>query len=185
MEYPLAQLTPDDTILGLLAITPRHGYELVEIFRDLAQLGRVWTLSTSQVYAVLKRLEQQGLTAGHEVIVPDAPIRTEYRLTEAGQARLHEWLNDEPLSGSVKVLRVEFISRLYVLHLLNKPAQPLIRRQREACQKKRAELLSSRLPDSPPVAALALDLAIRQQEVALQWLDYCEQSLSSYREQVR
>lgn len=181
----MAQLTPDDTILGLLAAMPRHGYELVEIFRDPAQLGRVWTLSTSQVYAVLKRLEQQGLTEGHEVAVPDAPVRTEYRLTEAGQARLHEWLFDEALSGSMKMLRVEFISRLYVLHMLRKPAHSLIQRQREACRKKLAELRSSRLPDTPPVADLALDLAIRQLDEALQWLDHCKHVLSTREEKDR
>ena len=56
----MSQLTPDETLLGLLAAQTRHGYELQECFRDPAQLGEVWNLSTSQLYAVLKRLEQQG-----------------------------------------------------------------------------------------------------------------------------
>ena len=68
-------LTPDETILGLLALRPRHGYELLDCFHDSSQLGEVWRLSTSQLYAVLKRLESQALTEGHEVLVPDAPTR--------------------------------------------------------------------------------------------------------------
>ncbi len=84
----MAQIPPDETILGLLAVRARHGYELIDCFRDPTQLGEVWQLSTSQLYAVLKRLAAQGLTVGQEVSVPDAPPRIEYTLTESGLARL-------------------------------------------------------------------------------------------------
>jgi len=53
----MATITPDETILGLLAVRERHGYDLLDCFRDPSQLGEVWNLSTSQLYAVLKRLE--------------------------------------------------------------------------------------------------------------------------------
>ena len=91
----MRHLTPDETLLGLLAAQARHGYELQECFRDPAQLGQVWSLSTSQLYAVLKRLEQQGLTAGCVTQASDAPPRTEYTLTEAGVQRLEAWLQEE------------------------------------------------------------------------------------------
>src|ERR1044071_933268 len=115
----MGSITPDETILGLLAVRARHGYELLDCFRDSSQLGEVWRLSTSQLYAVLKRLEAQGLTEGHEVTVPDAPTRTEYRLTDAGQDRLHAWLNDLAPSASINRVRVEFLSRLYIARLLD------------------------------------------------------------------
>src|SRR5438046_9643489 len=106
----MSSLTPDETILGLLAVRDRHGYELLDIFRDHVQLGEVWRLSTSQLYAVLKRLESQGLTEGYEVLVPDAPPRKEYRLTSAGDSRLHAWLTDLTPSASVNRVLVEFLS---------------------------------------------------------------------------
>src|SRR5215813_13581174 len=103
----MSSLTPDETILGLLAVRARHGYELLDCFRDPAQLGEVWRLSTSQLYAVLKRLQVLALTEGHEVTVPDAPTRTEFRLTPAGTARLEEWLHEQAPSPSINRVRVE------------------------------------------------------------------------------
>ena len=90
----MASLTPDDTLLGLLAANARHGYQLLDCFRDPAQLGEVWNLSTSQLYAVLKRLSAQGLITGDEIPSEDAPTRTEYRLTLAGSKRLESWLHE-------------------------------------------------------------------------------------------
>src|SRR5215831_20247753 len=139
----MSSLTPDDTILGLLAVRARHGYELLDCFRDTSQLGEVWHLSTSQVYAVLKRLESQGLTEGHEVAVPDAPTRTEYRLTSAGEQRFQEWLDEESPSPSINRVRVEFLSRLYVARMLNIPTIPIVERQRATCLQKRAEVSDS------------------------------------------
>src|SRR5215813_12827997 len=97
----MSSLTPDETILGLLAVRARHGYELLDCFRDTSQLGEVWKLSTSQLYAVLKRLDAQGLTAGREVSTTDAPTRMEYKLTQAGEDRLQAWLNEPYPSPSV------------------------------------------------------------------------------------
>ena len=81
-------LLPDETLLGLLAAHAQHGYQLIDCFRDPAQLGNVWSLGTSQIYAVLKRLETQGLIAGRAVESADAPTRVEYSLTEAGMQSL-------------------------------------------------------------------------------------------------
>src|SRR5579859_4416374 len=97
----MSSIAPDETILGLLAIRGRHGYELLDAFRDPGQLGEVWKLSTSQLYAVLKRLESNGFTEGHEVLVPDAPPRTEYRLTNSGQAILDSWVHEQTPSASI------------------------------------------------------------------------------------
>src|SRR5215510_4981646 len=132
----MTQPTPDETILGLLAVQPRHGYELLEFFRDPARLGKVWTLSTSQLYAVLKRLDQQNLTVGREVASPDAPPRIEYALTEAGRQRLGEWLDDPQPSGSIRRVRVDFLSRLYIARLLNLPTAPMVERQPNACRQR-------------------------------------------------
>ena len=115
----MSSITPDETILGILAVRARHGYELMDCFRDPTQLGEVWRLSTSQLYAVLKRLEAQGLTEGREIIVPDAPPRTEYALTSLGEARLDAWLHEPFPSASVHRVRVEFLSRLYVARWLD------------------------------------------------------------------
>src|SRR5512142_2901711 len=110
----MGSLTPDETMLGLSASRARHGYELLDCFTNPGQLGEVWKLSTSQLYAVLKRLAAQGLTEEYDVPVPDAPMRKEYRITQQGMARLYAWLEEPAPSASVHRVRVEFLSRLYV-----------------------------------------------------------------------
>jgi DNA-binding PadR family transcriptional regulator len=170
----MASLTPDETILGLLAAHARHGYQLLDCFRDPSQLGEVWNLSTSQLYAVLKRLSEHGYIVGEDVESPDAPTRTEYRLTEAGHTRLQTWLNDHHPSASIRSVRVQFLSRLYIARLLNIPTIPIVRQQKEACSRQRAELVAQRDQAGPGVGFLALDLVIAQLDAVLQWIDRCE-----------
>jgi DNA-binding PadR family transcriptional regulator len=73
----MSALTPDETIVGLLASQPQHGYQLLETFNRPDSLGNVWSLSTSQLYAVLKRLERQGWITGQPLASEIAPPRTE------------------------------------------------------------------------------------------------------------
>jgi DNA-binding PadR family transcriptional regulator len=165
---------PDPVVLGLLAACPSHGYQLLEAFHAPDQLGRVWTMSTSQLYAVLKRLEQQGLIAGREIASPDAPPRTEYGLTDAGHDCLLRWLNDRQPSASVRRVRVEFLSRLYLARLLNQPTAPIVRYQKVACQHQRHLLVDQRDATPPGIGFLALEFMITQLEGILQWIDRCE-----------
>jgi DNA-binding PadR family transcriptional regulator len=170
----MSSLTPDETILGLLAVRARHGYELLDCFRDPGQLGEVWRLSTSQLYAVLKRLESQGLTEGHEVLVPDVPARTEYQLTSAGEGRLQGWLNELSPSASINRVRVEFLSRLYIARLLDIPTVPIVERQKASCREKKVEVLACLHKAEPGIGRLTLELVVAQLDVILQWLDRCE-----------
>jgi DNA-binding PadR family transcriptional regulator len=175
----MSSLTPDETILGLLAIQARHGYELLECFRSPLQLGRVWNLSTSQIYAVLKRLERADLIVGREVVSEAAPPRTEYTLTDAGDKRLHAWLNEPLPSPSIRRIRVEFLSRLYIAQQLNIPTDAVVRYQREACITRCKQLAAGRDHAQPGIEALALEFQLNQQEAALRWIDRCELSPAS------
>jgi DNA-binding PadR family transcriptional regulator len=167
----MTQLTPDETLLGLLATTNQHGYQLLECFRDPAQLGEVWNLSTSQLYAVLKRLAAQGLIVGREIDSADAPTRTEYQLTKAGTARLQAWLHDEHPSASIRKIRVEFLSRLYIARLLKLPIKPIVEHQKAACLHMRAELVEQCELIRPGIGLLALELVIAQLDAVLHWID--------------
>ena len=167
-------LTPDAIILGLLAIQARHGYELLDCFRRPSQLGRVWNLSTSQIYAVLKRLETQQWITGSEVQQDSAPPRTEFALTPEGEANLMKWLDEENPSPSIRHIRVEFLSRLYVARQLGIPLEPIIERQRQVCQQQHTKLLADQEHVAPGLERLALDLHIAQVEVVLQWIDRCQ-----------
>lgn len=173
----MLKLTPDDTLLGLLAAHSQHGYQLLDAFRDPQQLGRVWYVSTSQLYAVLKRLEQQDLIAGHQVASADAPTRTEYSLTEAGHARLSAWLDEPDPSSSLRRIRVEFLSRLYIATLLGCPTAPIITRQRATCERRLEGLIAKREEQVQGVGDLALEMVIAQLAAIVGWLGACDRAL--------
>ncbi|HML21324.1 MAG TPA: PadR family transcriptional regulator [Aggregatilinea sp.] len=168
------QPTPEPVLLGLLAVQPCHGYQLLEVFHDPDELGRVWNMSTSQLYAVLKRLEQQEFITGVPVQVPDAPTRTEYHLTEAGRDALDLWLHDSRPSASVRRVRIEFLSRLYIARLLNIPTIPIVRAQKAACEHQLKMLQVQEEQALPGVGYLALEFMIAQLHAVLQWIDRCE-----------
>ncbi|MEO8607398.1 MAG: PadR family transcriptional regulator [Chloroflexota bacterium] len=170
----MSSLTPDDTLLGLLAANARHGYQLMDCFRDPAQLGEVWNLSTSQLYAVLKRLSAQGFITGSEITSENAPTRTEYTLTPAGKKRLESWLHEACPSASIRAVRVEFLSRLFVARVLNIPTIPIVRAQKTVCNLKRTELGEQCKLMEPGIGFLALELVIAQLDAVLQWIDRCE-----------
>jgi DNA-binding PadR family transcriptional regulator len=173
--------TPDETILGMLSARNQHGYELLEHFRSKAELGRVWTMSTSQVYAVLKRLEKQGLIAGHEVTSVDAPPRTEYAITAAGSQHLDKWLYATDPAPSIRRVRVEFISKLYVADLLDLPIEPIVALQMAACQEQRDRLLDLQAKAESVTESLAIEFMIGQMDTALHWLDVCGQQFQAHR----
>ncbi len=173
--------TPDETILGMLAARSQHGYELLEHFRSKAELGRVWTMSTSQVYAVLKRLEKQGLIVGREVTSADAPPRTEYAITAAGSAQLDKWLYAVDPSPSIRRVRVEFISKLYVADLLDLPIEPIVAPQVAACRAQRDRLLDLQAKAESVTESLAVEFMIGQMDAALRWLAACETQFQQHK----
>lgn len=164
--------SPDETLLGLLAARASHGYDLLEAFRLPSELGRVWTMGTSQIYAVLKRLERDGLIVGQQAPGDVYAPRIEYTLTEAGHHRLRVWLDEPYPSPSVRRVRVEFLSRLYIAQKLDYPTAPIIQHQRAACTRDLVRLQTE--SGDSPVESLALTLQIRQLEAVMGWLDLCQ-----------
>jgi DNA-binding PadR family transcriptional regulator len=167
-------LTPDETILGLLAAQARHGYQLLGCFQDTHQLGHVWNLSTSQLYNVLKRLERQALVVGCEVAAETGPPRVEYTLSEAGQQHLKAWLYEPEPSPSIRRVRVEFLSRLFIARELNLPIIEIVSNQREACLRERERLMIERDQAQPGMDVLAIEFVIEQLDAVVRWITRCE-----------
>jgi DNA-binding PadR family transcriptional regulator len=164
-------LLPDHTILGLIAAQPQHGYDLLAHFQSPDQLGRVWTMSQSQIYNVLKRLESQGYIIGRQVESEFAPTRTEYTITPEGVAELEAWLFDHQPSSSVRGIRVEFVSKLHICCLLKRDPSPIIGKQRTECVRQRDRILVQREGSDSVTEGLALDFVISQLNAAISWLD--------------
>lgn len=170
----MSVLTPDETLLGLIAVQNCHGYELIETFRNPSELGDVWKMSTSQIYAVLKRLESQRLIVGQVVTQTTAPERKEYTLTAAGQQRLDRWLHDPQPSASIRRIRVEFLSRLYIARRLGIPTIPIVVRQRATCEAERHRIAEELAARESGIGYLAQALVLSQLDAVLDWLYRCE-----------
>lgn len=166
-------LSPEFAISGFLAQRPTHGYDLYQRLTD--ELGQVWYISLSQVYNILKRLEDQGLILGETETQDKLPARRLFHLTEAGQQRFETWLRT-PTGCSVRAIRVEFTTRLYfALAREHSLARSLIDAQAAAIRSGLARLETSldELPTGQRFNRLGLALRIGQLTSILDWLGAC------------
>src|SRR5205807_887174 len=84
------ELTPTARVLlGMLRLGRRTGYEIKQLVDVSTRF--FWAASYGQIYPELKRLEQRGLVES-EAQPTGGRVRTEYRLTSAGERALDEWL---------------------------------------------------------------------------------------------
>lgn len=166
----MSRTSPDNVLLGLLETESCHGYQLLEHFRQPNALGLVWKLSTSQLYALLKRLEHAELIDGREETSKDAPMRTVYWLTDAGRYQFNLWLNTKTPSASTRAIRTEFISRVYVAGLLKRPLRPIINAQITACEAYRDDLLQQCAELETSIGLYVLNLQVGEMSMILDWL---------------
>jgi PadR family transcriptional regulator AphA len=91
--------TTEGAILGLVAFGESSGYELARLAEET--VAYLWTPSRSQIYKVLPRLADRGLTRARKVPQPDRPAKAMYRITPAGRRALRLWLEqvDDETSG--------------------------------------------------------------------------------------
>ena len=96
-------MTPTEVaVLGLLTDGERSGYDLLRSAEQ--SVGFFWTPAKTQLYAVLRRLVENGFATDRRVRQADRPDKTLYRITEAGLERLragleqvHSTVNKNPL----------------------------------------------------------------------------------------
>jgi PadR family transcriptional regulator, regulatory protein AphA len=167
----VSDVRPEYLALGFLMETSLHGYDLYRRFE--AELGQVWHLSQSQVYAILKRLEAQAYVEAN--LEPGRKSQEKRRLaiTEAGQKRFEEWLS-APTDCSSRIIRLEFISRLYFAKLLRPSLLPtILKDQREALARHLAnhERLLRDLPPGETWNRLSMELRVRQISAILAWVE--------------
>jgi len=80
------------TLLALLSEGPRYGRQLRQEFE--AGTGELWPLKAGQVYAVLRRLERDGLVESGDAGA--AGPHRKFRITDDGAAELAAWLRSPP-----------------------------------------------------------------------------------------
>jgi DNA-binding PadR family transcriptional regulator len=82
--------TTEAAVLALLAIEGENsGYDLLK--KVSRAIGFVWAPARSQLYAVLPRLVQLGLTERRDVVQERRPDKQLYRISPAGREALAAW----------------------------------------------------------------------------------------------
>src|SRR5437868_2897271 len=90
------ELTPTGrVILGMITLGRRTGYDIKQFVDKTTR--HFWAASYGQIYPELKRLEDQGLIAGHDDRT-GGRARTVFELTDAGRAALRGWLRSRETS---------------------------------------------------------------------------------------
>jgi PadR family transcriptional regulator AphA len=136
------ELAPEWALLGLLTQKPMHGYELHRYFTDPSVLGQVWYLGLSQMYKLLKELEGQGYLEVTLERQENYPARKVYHITPSGRAAFLQWM--ETPVGSTRLIRVEFLAKLFLAQLLGaEMIERVIDTQLEACQAQLTRLLDA------------------------------------------
>jgi len=131
-------------LLGSLFQGPKHGYEIMN-FLDQS-LGGSWYVSTSQLYAVLKRLEKKGLVNSSIKHQETRPSKRIFSLTQKGKEVFEQWTKLP--AEHVRDMRIEFLAKLYFIKsyrlqwgrsLVDKQAELLLQRQSSLTELKKKE----------------------------------------------
>ena len=87
----MKSISPEPALLGFLQQGPLHGYDLYK--QVVANLGAVWRLGQSQMYAILKEYEARGWIK--TIVMPQngRPARKMLQLTPAGKRAFDSWMN--------------------------------------------------------------------------------------------
>lgn len=106
-------LTMDYILLGIIGQKPTHAYDLYRQLTDSEELKTLWTFRQSRLYAVLEKIEKNGLISTH--IEPGAalPARKICTLTSNGKATFEDWLH-QPVSH-MNEIRSDFLGKLFFL----------------------------------------------------------------------
>ncbi len=167
----IGTLSPEMALLGLLYKESGHGYDLHR--KVAADLGQVWHLSQSQAYAILKRLEVRGDISTKKIPQEKLPSRQLLQMTDQGRKNFLEWL-DASSGGSTRVIRMEFITRLYFLKMYfpKKISKAFDQQQAEAeSHIQRLESALANLPADQIYNRMSLEMRLKQLKFVIEWLD--------------
>lgn len=176
-----------NTLLGLLAEKPRHGYELHAAFEALVGGDANWNLKHAQVYSTMERLNEAGLVACvSDLGEGEEPARRIYALTPQGRQVVDEWY---ACGALLEHQRDEFYIKLMTA-LVSGYGDPyrILVTQRSFIYKRLHDYTNQRdeLDSQVELAqVLLLDKAIMYLEADLRWLDIVEARLDEIKRQPR
>jgi len=165
------KLSPEYAFLGVLMTSPKHGYELHSYFSS--KMSQFWRLNMSQVYALLKRMEKNGMVVSREERQENRPAKKIFSITQAGKQRFRDWVYS-PVKH-VRDLRIEFMAKLFFIKEFKlKGAVDIIDKQIEVLEKKFGVIKSSEEDITEEFQRIHHSFKIAQTISALDWLKECK-----------
>lgn len=162
-------ISPEPALLGFLRRSPLHGYDLYKQVTN--QLGPVWHLGQSQMYAILKDYEQRGWI--RSVMEPQRgrPTRKTMELTPEGKKAFDAWMKQA--SRGMREFRVDFFTRLYFAQAKGgKAVKRLLERQIQEMQSELKRLrASTAVRQENEFAQLVEQFREAQLKAILEWLE--------------
>ncbi|WP_137596726.1 PadR family transcriptional regulator [Paucilactobacillus kaifaensis] len=104
-------------ILGLLSEKELTGYDITKAFDS--DIGEFWSANHSQIYPLLKRLEDDQLISHRLTITGEKLEKKVYSITDQGAKELNQWIG-EP-TPALSATKDEFILKLYFIRKNNDP----------------------------------------------------------------
>ena len=165
-------------ILGLLNERPQSGYDLTKSFD--ADIGEFWNANHSQIYPLLKRMEDQELITHKTSIVGQKLEKKIYLITQLGTNIFKDWLHSPSILDQA---HDEFILKLYFISNRDNPQiKIMVAEQLQLHQAKLNTLKQQKItkfPDQEHINQdyghfLVLNHAINREESYLSWLNTIE-----------
>lgn len=162
----------DFILLGLIGQQPTHAYELYRRLTASEDLKTVWTFRQSRLYAVLDKIEKNGLITTHIDNETSLPVRKICTLTPEGEQTFEVWLHS-PVRHIYEI-RSDFLGKLYFLNQRPKTERdPVIREQIRCCGEwlMTAEKKLRQYPDPGEYLHMVYTFRIEFIRSSIRWLE--------------
>lgn len=155
------------TLLGLLEVEPRHGYDLKRAYDS--RFGHHRPLKAGQVYATLGRLERDGFVAVAGTGRDGGPDRTTYAVTPEGVTDLDGWFSSP--EGATPYLQPVLFAKVVLALQSGRDARAVLDAQREE-HLATMRVLTAEKKGADLDRVLGLDFALFHLEADLRWLEH-------------
>ncbi len=154
-------------ILGPLRSGAKHGYEILQFLEN--RLGSTWHVSTSQLYVLLKKLEDRDWLHSSLEVQETRPSKRVFSLTSRGKKAFDQWLFSP--TEHVRDLRLEFLAKLFFIKDLGmEGGQELVQSQIGVLGSLKESLAQRRRQTREEFHALMLDARIANIASWITWM---------------